>query len=73
MLTAASTFVTIGSSQIDIIDIVASIAKAISDSFQDKEGMARCLSQFEGRRIVERCVSQVAYRLEEDLKSPVVE
>jgi len=73
MLTTASTFVTISSLQIDIINIVISIAKAISDSFQDKEGMARCLSQFEGRRIIERCVSQVAYQLEEDLKSPIVE
>jgi hypothetical protein len=33
MLTAASTFITIGSSQINIINIVTSIAKAISDSF----------------------------------------
>jgi hypothetical protein len=33
MLTAASTFIIISSSQINIIDIVASITKAILDSF----------------------------------------
>jgi hypothetical protein len=73
ILTAASTFITIGSSQINIINIIASITKAISDSFQDKEGIARCLSQFKGRRIIKHCVSQVAYQLEEDLKSPIIE